>query len=136
MLKISATKVAHAIARAREHDVVAGSWESLMQKAFQEDMGNSILDSYENAAARGALAEFVDTLDKDEQASLLAIAWVGRGAFPPENLAEAFEKAKSAQLLGEGNYLAGIPLLADYLHEGLERLGLLVADRDESPNWQ
>jgi hypothetical protein len=127
MLKISAAKVAHAIARAREHDIVAGSWERLMQRAFHDETSNTSPDSFDHSIAGGVLAEFVDTLDKDEQASLLAIAWIGRGTFPPENLAEALEKAKSEHLFVDASYLISIPLLADYLYEGVEKLGFPLA---------
>jgi Protein of unknown function (DUF3775) len=123
MPKISAAKVAHAIARAREHDIVAGSWERLMQRAFLDEPGHQTTDSFNSSIAGGVLAEYVDTLDQDEQASLLAIAWIGRGMFPPENFAEAFEKAKSEHLFVDASNLIGIPLLADYLYEGVEKLG-------------
>jgi Protein of unknown function (DUF3775) len=127
MLKISAAKVAHAIARAREHDVVAGSWDRLMQRAFLDEPGHQAGDVFNTAVEGGELAAYVDTLDEDEQASLLAIAWIGRGVFPPESLAEAFEKAKSQRSFVEASYLISIPLLADYLYEGVEKLGFPLA---------
>ena len=123
MLKISAVKVAHAIARAREHDAVAGSWEKRMQQAFDDDSGDLSIDEFAGNIARGALAEYLSTLDIDEQASLLAIAWIGRGAYTPDHLDEAIAKARSEQNGPNGYYLPGIPLLAEYLHEGMEKLG-------------
>jgi uncharacterized protein DUF3775 len=123
MLKISAAKVAHAIARAREHDTVTGSWENRMQQAFDDDAGDSGIDEFTGNTARGALAEYLSTLDIDEQASLLAIVWIARGAYTPDHLDEAIDKAKSEQNGPSGYYLPGIPLLAEYLHEGMEKLG-------------
>lgn len=131
MLKISTAKIARAIARAREHDHIAASWENQMQQSFHEDVGDAVLDSFATGATRGTLAEFIDTLDKDEKASLLAIALIGRGAFPPESLDEVVEKARSEPIYTGDNYLIGIPLLAEYLHEGLEKLGLTISEKDD-----
>jgi hypothetical protein len=134
MLKISAAKVAHAIARAREHDAVAGSWESQMQQIFQEERREEIIDDFTTAYTRGALAEFIESLSGEEQASLLAIAWIGRGTFAPENLEEALEKAHAEQVYPGGDYLTGIPLLAEYLLDGMEKLGYALAERDDKPS--
>jgi hypothetical protein len=123
MLKISAAKVAHAIVRAREHDAVAGSWENRMQQAFDDDAGELSIDTFLSKPGRGELAEFLNTLNIDEQASLLAIFWIGRGAFTPDHLEEAIAKARSEQNGPNGYHLPGIPLLAEYLHDGMEKLG-------------
>ena len=129
MLKISTAKIARAIARAREHDVIAASWENQIQQSFHEGLGDAIIDAFVTGSTRGTLAEFIESLDKDEKASLLAIALIGRGAFPPESLAEVVERAKSESIYTEDNYLIGIPLLAEYLHEGMEKLGCPIAGK-------
>lgn len=130
MLEISTTKIVHAIAYAREHDDSAGSWDSRIQRGFQEELGNAILDAFAAGNSRGAFAEFISSLNKDEQASLLAIAWVGRGTFLPENLNEAFLKAKAEHVEKDDDYLLGLPLLAEYLVEGMEKLGYPIAEFD------
>ena len=135
MLKISAAKVAHAIERAREHDAVAGSWESQMQQIFEDERREAILDHFTNAYTRGALAEFIESLSADEQASLLAIAWIGCGTYAPENLAEALDKAHAEQVYPDGDHLSTIPLLAEYLMEGMEKLSEF-AEREELQRLQ
>jgi hypothetical protein len=132
MLKISATKVAQAIQRAREHDAVAGSWESQIQRAFHDETADEMLHSFANVPGNGTLAEFVTSLNRDEQVSLLAVAWIGRGAFTPDNLAEAIEAARNAWLSPNAGDLIGIPLLADYLREGMEKLGYSIPERLQS----
>lgn len=109
-----------------------------MQQSFDEDNGGELLDAFEIAASRGELATFIKSLSQDEQASLLAIAWIGRGTYPPDRLDEAFERARAVELSLEGNYLTSIPLLADYLHDGLEKLGTAAASpgRDDQPRRQ
>lgn len=136
MLKISTAKIARAIARAREHDDIAASWENQIQQSFHEELGDAILDAFATGATRGTLAEFIETLNKDEKASLLAIALIGRGTFPPESLDEVVEKARSEPIYTGDNYLIGIPLLAEYLHEGMAKLGLPIGEKDEKLSLQ
>ena len=131
MLKISTAKIARAIARAREHGDIAASWEHQIQKSFHEDLGDAILDSFEGDTTRGHLAEFIATLSRDEKVSLLAIALIGRGNFSPDNLKDAVAAALSETIYTEDSYLIGIPLLADYLREGMEKLGLPMTEREE-----
>jgi hypothetical protein len=70
-------------------------------------------------------------LNEDEQASLVALAWIGRGSFSAEELDDAIETAKSERVNRTDNYLLGIPLLADYLEEGLDKLGYSVEDAED-----
>jgi hypothetical protein len=131
MLEISTTKVAQIIVRAREYDAKTGSWEDPLSSGFREDDGNSILENFATESTRSELAEFIGTLNEDEQASLLALAWLGRGSFAPEKLDEAIETAKSERVSRTGDYLIGIPLLGDYLEEGLDKLGYSVAEAEQ-----
>jgi len=52
-------------------------------------IANIILMAHELDRASAELRSFIDTLAEDEQASLVALMWVGRGSFEPEDLAEA-----------------------------------------------
>ena len=136
MLKISTAKIARAIARAREYGDISASWEPQIQKSFHEDLGDAILDTFQGDTTRGHLAEFIATLTKDEKVSLLAIALIGRGSFPPESLEGAVRSARSEAVYIEDSYLIGIPLLAEYLREGMEKLGLPIVDRDDKAQLQ
>jgi hypothetical protein len=131
MLEISPAKVAHVIIRAREYDAKTGSWEDTLANGFREDDGNSILQNFSGDSTRSELAEFIATLNEDEQASLVAVAWVGRGSFSAEEIDEAIETAKSERVNKTEDYLLGIPLLADYLEEGLDKLGFSVEDAED-----
>jgi hypothetical protein len=131
MLEISPAKVAHVIVRAREYDAKTGSWEDSLASGFREEDGNSILENFSGDSTRSELAEFIATLNEDEQASLVAVAWVGRGSFSAEEIDEAIETAKSERINKTEDYLIGIPLLADYLEEGLDKLGFSVEDAED-----
>ena len=70
--------------------------------------------------------DFIDALNYDEQANLVALAWVGRGTFEKEEFAEAVETARNERINATASYLMGIPMLADFLEEGLEKMGYTV----------
>lgn len=82
----------------------------------------------------GRLAEmevFVTGLNDDEKAHLTAIAWVGRGAFDPEDYPAALTAAYEGATTPTAQYLAGMPHLAENLESGLEALGIDVSGAEE-----
>ncbi len=131
MLEISTAKIAHVIIRAREYDAKVGSWEDPLSSGFREEEGNSVLENFASDSTRSELAEFIGNLNEDEHANLVALAWVGRGSFGPDELQEAIDTAKSEKVNKTEDYLLGIPLLADYLEEGLEKLGFSVEEVED-----
>lgn len=74
---------------------------------------------------------FISGLNEDEQASLTAVAWVGRGAFEPEEYTEAFATAVTEATTPTADYLLGMPHLAENLESGLEALGIDVTGEEE-----
>ncbi|KAB2912165.1 MAG: DUF3775 domain-containing protein [Hyphomicrobiaceae bacterium] len=126
MLEIAPEKVAHVIIKAREYDSKVGAWDDSPASGDAEDDPASILEDFANDPTRGELAGFIDALNEDEQVHLVALAWVGRGTFAPEEFDEAVETARNERTTATSRYLLGMPLLADYLEEGLEKLGISV----------
>ena len=102
MLEISPRKVVHIIYQAREGHLVASE-----------------------------LAEFIDTLNVDEQSNLVALAWVGREVYEPEDFDEAVRTALEEASTPTSDYLMGMPHLAENLEYGLEQMGLSVSDIEE-----
>lgn len=84
----------------------------------------------EGQAGAGEMKAFIDALNADEQAHLTAIAWVGRGAFEPEDYAAAVETAFAEATTPTAHYLAGMPHLSENLESGLELLGIDVSDAE------
>ncbi len=70
------------------------------------------------------LKELIDDLNTDEAASLVAIAWVGRGDFEPHDYKSAIEEARARAEGSTSGYLMGMPLLAEHLEAGLDALGV------------
>ncbi len=61
----------------------------------------------------------------------MALAWIGRGTFGPEEFDEALSTARAERINRTEDYLLGMPLLPDYLEEGLERIGYSVEDVED-----
>lgn len=87
--------------------------------------------SREGHAGEAELVAFIDALNEDEKAHLTALAWVGRGAFEPEDYAAAVETALREATVPTAEYLMGMPHLAENLEAGLDAMGVDVAGEEE-----
>ena len=85
----------------------------------------------EKAMAEAQLRTFIADLNEDEQASLVALTWIGRETFDPEDLEEAIATARAEKTAPTEDYLVTMPLFADYLEDGLENLGISPSEEEE-----
>jgi len=127
VIDISAGKVAHIIVRAREIDAQVGRWDTAADEADAE----TILEARASDATEAELRAFIDALNSDEKAELVAIMWIGRETFSVEELAEAIQTAKEEATTPTADYLLGVPLLSDYLEEGLSKMGVDPTDEED-----
>lgn len=127
MLEIDPAKVAHVAVRAREFDAKVARWDSPGDVADAD----TILESRSSDGTENELRAFIESLNSDEQASLVAVMWIGRDTFTAADLAEAIDTAKAEATGPTSDYLLGVPLLADYLESGLEALGHNPGDLEE-----
>jgi hypothetical protein len=127
-LEISLTKVGFIIVKAREYGAKVGAWDD---GATSDHDADSILEDFSEDSTFGELKEFIHDLNEDEQVSLVALAWIGRGSFGPEELDDAMETARAERNARTADYLLGMPLLSDYLEEALDRLGYSVEDAED-----
>jgi len=67
--------------------------------------------------------ELVRDLNVDEAATLVAIAWLGRGDYDASELSQAIADARPRVNRHLASYLLGLPMLADWLEDGLEAIG-------------
>jgi hypothetical protein len=128
VLEIAPEKVAHVIIKSREYGAKVGAWNASTEEGDADEDPSAILEDFSSDPTLGEIAGFLDALNDDEQAHLVALAWIGRGTYEPEEFDEAVETAKSEQGSSTASYLLGLPLLPDYLEEGLERLGYSAND--------
>lgn len=74
--------------------------------------------------AENELRGFLETLNEEEQYSLIAIMWIGRESFGPDEVQEALATARSEAMTPTADYLIGTPHFPDHLEAGLEALGM------------
>lgn len=133
MLEISRGKVAHVIGHSREAGVKTEAWDedADLDSATVDADGETILEDLPSDATRQELREFLDALNEDEQASLIALAWIGRGTYAPGEIDEAISTAKAEHSANAAAYLFSLPLLPDYLEDALEQLGISAGDVED-----
>lgn len=85
----------------------------------------------EGPVGEAELQAFVDNLNDEEKAQLTAVAWVGRGAFEPEEFDDAVATATAEATTPTAQYLMGMPHLAENLEAGLDALGVDVSGEEE-----
>ena len=124
-IEISPTKVGFVIVKAREYGAKVGAWDD---GTTSDHDAESILEDYSTVTE---LMEFIQDLNIDEQVSLVALAWIGRGSFAADELDDALETARSEHNKRTAEYLVGMPLLSDYLEEALDLLGYSVEDAED-----
>ncbi len=123
MLTIAPDKICFIIIKARVFD---GKVEVVEpdpgSNPSDEDM-REVLEDYADDPTYGELTDAIDALNEDEQIDLVALAWLGRGDYKADDWPEVRGEAESGRTDHTASYLLGIPLLGDYLEEGLSKLG-------------
>ena len=71
-----------------------------------------------------------ESLNEDETVELLALVWIGEGDYDVEEWEDALADARDNPDERRPEALLSIPLLGDYLDEGLAELGLFLQTRN------
>jgi hypothetical protein len=114
------------ILRAREYEAqVPTDYDGGEAPENVDDEGEealSVLDDSINTGVEEELVAAIEDLAEDQQAELLAFAWVGQGTYEAADWDEAFEAASE-----EGNVveeLMDMPMLASVLEAGMAAFDL------------
>ncbi len=92
--------------------------EDMLEKE-EQDQADPILEELNSA---------VNLLNVDAQRDLLALMWVGRGDYKPEDWSAARHQAVDVADTNLAKYLSETPLASTYLIEGLSQMGYSVDD--------
>jgi Protein of unknown function (DUF3775) len=125
MLTIPLEKLSYIIEKAREFDaeVPIDPGEATGSDPADDDERQILLDTPDNPTEQ-ELRDAIDGLNIDEREELLALMWLGRGDFDAQSWPEALQQARETGTATEADDLVATPLLADYLGEGVDALGL------------
>lgn len=116
------------IVKAREYDVkVAGSDPDSGSNPADDGQADVLQDTPDDPVAEELLAA-INGLRHDQQIRLVALAWLGRGTFDIDEWDEALSTARDEHNSRTGEYLMGLPLLGDYLEDGLAMFGEGIVD--------
>ena len=126
-LGISLEAVAAIVDHAR---ALQGKEETEPEQASEDENSKAaLLQETPDDMTEEALRAFIAELNEDEQASLIALAWVGRGDYGPEERDEARALAvERNEGRDPADYLLSMDNLGDLLAEGVAAFGLSIED--------
>jgi|SRR5689334_2260130 uncharacterized protein DUF3775 len=122
-LAISPEKVCFIIIKAREFDVKDAVTEPDPGSNPSDDMESAVLEEHEDDPVVEEISSLIDALSEDEQIDLVALAWLGRDDYSAADWPTVRAEAARAHNERTASYLLGMPLLGDFLEEGLSMLG-------------
>ncbi len=122
-LTISSEKVCFIIVKAREFDAKDIVTEPDPGSNPSDDGDVSVLEDHSDDPVLQELTSFIDVLSEDEQIDLVALTWLGRDDYEASDWATVRDEAARSHNRRTSDYLLGMPLLADFLEEGLSMLG-------------
>jgi hypothetical protein len=122
-LTISPEKVCFIIIKAREFDAKDEVTEPDPGSNPSDDRETTVLEDHEDDPVLEELTSLINSLSEDEQIDLVALAWLGRDDYSAEDWHAVRAEAARAHNERTASYLLGIPLLGDFLEEGLSMLG-------------
>jgi hypothetical protein len=118
-LNLPLDKVGFIILKAREYDMKEGDSDPDEGSNAIDDGQTDVLTDKQDDPAREELLGAIRGLNDDERIKLVALAWLGRGTYDIDEWKEAIATAKSEHSRRAGEYLLSLPLLGDYLEDGL-----------------
>ena len=134
-LGIYPEKVCYVIVAARELDSGVlddddGDSPDVPRDLEDEIEQGGAAEDFAHDATYHELKSFIDGLNREEQASLVALMWLGRSDYALDEWKDAVEEATRAQNRHTADYLLDSPLLADYLEEALSQFDVSCEDFD------
>jgi len=130
-LAISAAKVAVIIAKARQFDVKDVVTDPDSGSNPSDDAMLSVLEDHRDDPVRRELVAMIGGLNEDEQIDLVALAWLGRGDGELDDWNDIRADGTGAHNRRTARYLLGMPLLGDYLEEGLSKFGHSIEEFEQ-----
>ncbi|CEG56542.1 DUF3775 domain-containing protein [Legionella fallonii] len=121
MLNIDTETISDLLDKARQFQAK----EEVSFPEVTEDMDSLyVLADYQNDPVYEETVDFIDNLRPDQQATLVALMYLGRGDYSEKEWNEAFDFAQDELTEHTGEYLLSTPTVADDIERGLNILGI------------
>jgi Protein of unknown function (DUF3775) len=127
-LTISPEKVFFIIVKAREFDAKDEVTDPADGSNPTDDGEAAVLEDHGDDPVIQEITSFINALTVDEQIDLIALAWLGRDDYDAGDWSSVRSEAARAHNKRVASYLLGMPLLGDFLEEGLSMLGYSVEE--------
>ncbi|HEY1636968.1 MAG TPA: DUF3775 domain-containing protein [Rhizomicrobium sp.] len=131
-LGIATDSVCYVIVKARQFDVKEGNADPNSGSDAIDDGFTDVLEDKPDDPVYRELVGFINGLDLEGQLNLVALAWLGRGTYDRSEWNEALATARQEHNNRTAQYLLGLPLLGDYLEEGLSQFGRSCSDETDT----
>ncbi len=118
-LNLPLDKLEFIILKAREYDVKEDGTDPDEGSNPIDDGQTDVLTDSADDPVREELLGAIRELNDDERIKLVALAWLGRGTYDIDEWKEAVATAKTEHSRRAAEYLLNLPLLGDYLEDGL-----------------
>jgi hypothetical protein len=140
MIELKPETVAHIVFGARQlfaddelREVLRDMEDSEPGSGEQIDLDDEALErakhtEHEMDPVYNDLASIINNLPGDFQAELIALTWLGRGDSTKDEWDDLMNLARERRSDHTADYLLNMPLLAEYLQEGLDAFGHSVED--------
>jgi hypothetical protein len=122
-LTISPEKVFFIIVKAREFDAKDELTDPGDASNPSDDGEAEVLEDHGDDPVIEEITSFINALTVDEQIDLIALTWLGRDDYTAADWPNVRAEASRAHNKRTAAYLLGMPLLGDFLEEGLSMLG-------------
>ena len=123
MIDLNPEIVANIANYAREFQTMASMDIDTSPELVNGDPDLDQLSEWHGDTSYLELKNAIEDLEPDQQATLVALMWVGRGDYTIDDWDAALAYASEASGVSTSDYLISTPLLADYLEEGLNLHG-------------
>lgn len=130
MLSIALEKVCFLIIKAREFDAKMDPEVPEPGDNPIDDADREVLFDYPDDPTVEEIRGFITSLNEDELVEILALVWIGEGDYDVEEWQSAVADARDNPDERRPEALLSIPLLGDYLEEGLAEMGYSCSDEE------
>jgi hypothetical protein len=116
--------LAYIVLKAKAFDGLIASDDPTDGSNSADDRSVDALEDESDNPVQRELQVVIRQLDEDAKATLVALAWLGRGDYDAGEWREALAAARERGETSTARYLMNLPLLGDYIEDGADALGI------------